>query len=79
MRVRACALIAACCLLLLASCSSDNPSGPSNSVMDRITDLQVTDRGSSWVTLGWTSKGADPAGYSYDARYLHSSQMGGLE
>ena len=79
MRVRACALIAVCCLLVLASCSSNNPSGPSHSVMDRITDLRVIDTGYNRVHLAWDSLGADPAGHSYDARYLLASEMGGLE
>jgi len=72
-------LIAVCCLLVLASCSSNNPSGPSNSALSRITDFEVTDYGANWVNLAWTSKGADPADFSYDARYLLASQMGGLE
>lgn len=79
MRVRACLLIAACCLLVLASCSEDSPSGPSHTVMDRITDFRITDTGYYWAELAWDSLGADPVEYSYDVRYLHSSAMGGEE
>ena len=77
MRARACALVAVCCLLVLVSCSEDNPAGPSCPTLAPVTDLQVREATLMSITLGWTTPVAQGENLAYDVRYLEASAMGG--
>ncbi len=73
MRVRGCALVIVCCLLVLVSCGT-NPTGVSP--LGKITDLRVVDTALDSLTLGWTAPVAQGDDLFYDARYLAASEMG---
>ena len=74
MRVRGCALVVVCCLLVLVSCS-EKSSGPS-SPLGQITDLRVVETALDSITLGWTAPLAQGEDLYYDIRYLEASEMG---
>ena len=76
MRARGCALVIVCCLLVLVSCGT-NPTG--SSALAPITDLRVVETAFDSITLGWTAPAVQGDDFSYDARYLAASEMGGLE
>ncbi len=76
MRARGCALVIVCCLLVLVSCGT-NPTKSSG--LAQITDLRVVETTLDSITLGWTAPSTQGDDLFYDARYLATSEMGGLE